>query len=362
MTTAPQDGSRFSGQLAEVLRIHFDPTHGAPHWIELAKRLNIDPRAEIRTINDLHLLGLMDQDALRTRPLSDFIPRSIAQHPDQLVVVQTGGTLGDPMWTSYTREDYEAAFVRPFVEAARHVRFPEGGTWLYVGPSGPHVIGRAARSIARETGAAEPFTVDFDSRWVKKLPAGSFAKDRYLQHVLDQAMAVIEIQPITHLFTTPPVLTALAEEMSPTQRRQIRGVHYGGMAIAREQLAHLQHDDFPQAVHLSGYGNTLFGCCLELDASPGRELRYFPHGDRLVFGALPEPTDDPRLIQFNEHARGRCVFSRLDASMLLVNFVERDEIELVRPTDNSPASFHSLGVLDPGPCLRGESNPPIGIY
>lgn len=360
MATPTAAGTDYTERLLEVFRLHFDPIHGTPYWIEFAAQRGLDPRKSIRRTADLHQLGFMDPTALRRRPLTDFIPRCIAKHPEQLIAVQTGGTLGEPIWTAYSHEEYEAAFVQPFVEAARHVAFPRGGQWLYVGPSGPHVIGRAACSLARALGAMEPFTVDFDSRWARKLPSGSFAAERYLVHVIDQAMAVIETQPITHLFTTPPVLAALSSRMIQQQRDRIVGVHYGGMSISRETLKSFQRDVFPAAIHLSGYGNTLFGCCLELNVAEGRELTYFPHGRRLVFGVLPDSTNDPALLQYEPGARGRCVFSRLDSTMLLVNFVERDLIELTAPSVVN--GFHNVGIRNPHPVGSAPLQPPVGIY
>lgn len=360
MARQPNYWSAFTDRLAKILPVHFDPIHGAPYWIELAAQKGLDPVTAIRHPMDLHKLGFMNQQALRSRPLIDFIPRRIRRHAEQLIAVQTGGTLGEPIWTAYSHEEYECAFVQPFVEASRHVAFPRGGTWLYVGPSGPHVIGRAACSIARALGAIEPFTVDFDSRWARKLPSDSFAAERYLLHVIDQAMAIIETQRITHLFTTPPVLTTLADRMTPQQRDRIIGVHYGGMSISRESMIRFQRDVFPGAIHLSGYGNTLFGCCLELNAAEGRDLTYFPHGRRLLFGALPDSADDPAFIRLEPGARGRLVFSRLDSTMLLVNFIERDEIELAAPATVN--GFLNLGILNPHPVGFNPILPPVGIY
>lgn len=360
MKTQSTATASLADRLAQILRIHFDPVHGSPYWIELAAQRRLHPTDTIRSIADLHQLGFMDQAALRTRPLTDFIPCCISQHPERLIVVQTGGTLGDPIWTAYTHDEYEAAFVRPFVDAAQRVAFPRGGTWLYVGPSGPHVIGRAASSIARALGASEPFTVDFDSRWARKLPTDSYAAERYLEHVTDQAMAVIKTQQITHLFTTPPVLAALADRMTGKQRDRIVGVHYGGMSISHERMLHFQRDIYPHATHLSGYGNTLFGCCLELSVTEDRDLRYFPHGRRLLFGVMPEPTEDAALVRFDPGARGRCVFSRFDRTMLIINFVERDEIELVSPP--AVADFVSPGILNPHPLTSDSSQSSAGIY
>lgn len=335
-------------RLAEVLAVHFDPETGSRYWLERSETLGFDPRADIKTVDDLPRFGLMDQDALRRRPLTDFIPRSLQRHPQDLIVVRTGGTLGRPLWTAYLDEEYHAAFVTPFVVAADHVGFPAGGLWLFVGPSGPHVIGRAAESIARATGSPAPFMVDFDAGWAKRLPAGSFAARRYLQHVVDQATAVIETQTITVLFSTPTVLEALSQAMTPPQWDRIRGVHYGGMEIAPETLRRFQVSVFPNAVHLCGYGNTLFGCCLEMDVSAGRELRYFPHGDRLILGQVLEGEGGTPDIRYRvADSPATLVFSRLDRAALLLNVAERDRGRLLAPPAGAPPGFHSVGVASP---------------
>lgn len=368
--------SPIDDRLAAVLATHFDPDEGSPYWLDVARRLGFDPREEIRAIADLPKLGWMDRSAMRDRPLMDFLPRRFRDDPRRLIVVQSAGTLGQPLWTSYARDEFGQAFVDPFVAAARHVGFPPGGRWLFVGPTGPHVIGRAARAIALATGAHEPFTIDFDSRWARKMVAGSFAARRYLEHIVSQAMDVIAVQPITHLFSTPPVLEVLAERMSPSQRDAIRGVHYGGMPLSRQTLEWFQRERFPRAVHLSGYGNTLFGCCLELNVEPGRELRYFPHQHRIVFGLLnPDAAGEPgdlavgRAVQPTQCLRydavgetGTLVFSRLDETVLLANFVERDRIRLVPPPAAAPAEFDLCGVASPQPVDAAPAKSALSIY
>lgn len=208
-------------------------------------------------------------------------------------------------------------------------------------------MGRAAISLARVSHAPAPFIVDVDARWARKFSEGSFAAGRYLEHIVEQVISVAEIQPIDVIFTTPVILAALADRMDPRQRQRIRGVHYGGTALAPADLARFQAELFPNAVHLSGYGNTLFGCCLELTAAPGRRLEYFPHGNRLVLGVM-----DPRQnIPQNDRSieKGRLVFSRLDDCCLIVNFAERDIVQLVNPPPGAPTSFASIGVANPRP-------------
>ena len=387
MTDAERANSEVNARLREVLAVHFDPDAGTPHWLDRARELGFDPREEIRTIADLPRLGRTEPVALAERPLPDYLPRGLHERRAALIVGQTGGTLGRPVWTAYLEDEFAAAFVTPFVVAARHVGFPQGGCWLYAGPSGPHLIGRAAERIARATGAAAPFSVDFDPRWAKALLDGSFAARRYLEHVVTQALDVISSQPIDVLFTTPRVLERLADEMTPAQRERIRGVHYGGMALAPDVLERFQRDAFPNAVHLSGYGNTLFGCCLELSADRGRVLRYYPHGRRLVFGTVAieergtaigrqdagatlahkrtgrKPSEGAAEISYDHPAGvGRLVFSRLDRTMLLVNVVERDQGRLVAPPGDAPDGYSHCGVEALAPITSPHSGPSIGLY
>lgn len=357
MSVATVDPNR---RLADVLATHFDPHHGAPYWLEKTATLGFDPRQEITSINDLWRIGLMDVNAMRNRPIADFIPRAVREQPRDLIRVQTGGTSGHPLWTAYTFREYEEAFVTPFVEAARHVGFPRGGDWLYVGPSGPHIIGRAAESLARASGAAVPFTVDFDTRWAKKLTAGSFAARRYVEHVVARAIDIIQVHPIDVIFTTPVILTVLAKRMSTGQRRRIRGIHYGGMALDPIDLARFQGELFTNAVHLSGYGNTLFGCCLELTVQPRRRLEYFPHGDRLVMGVMDQQEGIPRYDRSIDD--GCLVFSRLDKCCLILNFAERDHVRLVSAPSDAPVTFASIGVANPSPMDAHGHEAIVSLY
>jgi hypothetical protein len=304
--------------------------------------MDVDPRG-IRRLADLDVFSGSSQADLLSRPLTDFIPRRFHDRLHEFVIGQTGGTTGPGAWTAYRADEFDMAFVEPFLVAARYVGFPERQPWLYVGPGGPHIIGKAMQRLARGLGSPDPFCVDFDPRWAKKLPPGSFAQERYLRHVIEQAMQVIGCQPVGVLFTTPPVLARLVREMSPEQRRRIRGVHYGGIALSPELLCEFQQRWLPEAVHLSGYGNTLFGCALELNEKPGRDIDYFPHGDRLILEAVDE---EGRPVSAG---RGRVRFTRLDESFLILRMLERDEAEIVLPPGDAPPGFGRSGVRNTSP-------------
>ncbi len=352
MTTATRDVSTMaeplSGRAREVLAMHGDPRRGSDYWLEFQNSHDVR-LGELETWDELFVLPPADANSLRTRPVEDFVPRALFSSRDRWVVAQTGGATGRPATTCYMPEDFEAAFVLPFVAAAERHNFPRGGGWLFVGPTGPHIIGRAADELARRMRAPGIFTVDFDPRWFRRMADGSMGRRRYVEHIVAQAMDVIDQQEVTVLFATPPTLAALAGRMTERQRLAVRGVHYGGTALTAESLARFQNELFPAAVHLSGYGNTLFGCALELSIEADRTPTYFPHGDRLRF-ALSED--------------GRVRFCRVDAAFLVLNQIERDAASLVAPPrDWCDAGFVAAGLANPQPAPGpGQKDQSQGIY
>ncbi|MCX5689017.1 MAG: hypothetical protein NTV94_04390 [Planctomycetota bacterium] len=344
-------------RLERVLHAHFDPQGGTAYWLERQAALGVDVRREVRCIQDLKLLGDMKPSDLADRPLLDFIPRKFHKDLSGFVVGQTGGTTGGGVWTAYRPDEFEAAFITPFEVAARHVGFPTGQQWLFVGPSGPHIIGKVLRDLSASMGSHDPFSVDFDARWAKKLPDGSFAMERYLGHVVEQALRVIEQQEIGVLFTTPAVLTTLAEAMSPAQRSMIRGIHYGGMEVNPQLLSTLQREMFPEAVHLCGYGNTLFGCTLELDVECGRIPRYFPFGTRLLLEVV-NPADQNAALP----GLGVVRFTRLDESCLIVRMLERDAASPTDVPEGAPSGFMHAGVENPHSPVSLAPRQAKGLY
>jgi hypothetical protein len=189
--------------------------------------------------------------------------------------------------------------------------------------------------------------LDFDPRWFRRLPADSMARDRYTAHLVEQAMFIIEREPIGVIFTTPVLLARLAEAMTPDQRERIRGVHYGGMRLTRELLEPAQRDWFPRAVHLSGYGNSLFGVCMEFGGPSERTLRYYPFGPRLPVGVDPD---------------GHVRMSRLDETVLIANLRERDlAVAVSIPSDHAGNGF-APGIEDPHPPATDSLPANMGIY
>jgi hypothetical protein len=354
------------GRLRRLLDLHLHPRHGSRYWLARQERLGFKVRDRVRCVQDLWLLGRTPPEDLRKHPIRDFVPQALHHQLGRFVVGETAGTSGPPQTTAYRDDEFQEAFVEPFLKVAEAAGFPRGIDWLWVGPSGPHVIGKVVRELARQTGSMDPFSIDFDPRWAKRLAPGSLARQRYLDHVTDQALDVLAREEIGVLFITPPALAALQQKMSDRQREAIRGVHYGGMSMTAESVNAFRAA-FPEAVHLAGYGNTLFGVVMEVEDGPRQAMDYFPLGDRLHFEvvAWPEGGQDedwpPRSCEAGR--RGRVLFHRLDESCLLVNVVERDEAAFVPPS----VAARELGGTAPGlrdPAVPASLTPrlQLGLY
>jgi len=358
--------------LRNILDIHFHPTLGAAYWIEKARLLGIEVQRDIKVLDDLMAFGPMDEKALSSRPVEDFIPKKFSGEKKDFILGDTGGTTGLPKTTVYRNDEFFSVFVEFFGRIAEAQGFPQGCNWLWVGPGGPHIIGKAARMLAVRMGSMEPFTVDFDPRWVKKMVPGSMGWERYFQHIEDQAMHILNTQNIGVIFSTPPVIARLAEKMHAQQRAAIRGIHYGGLPLEAPLYERLKKELFPGAVHISGYGNTLFGVCLEVEPVEG-SIHYFYEAPRLLLrivecstGNEAESASLKRLEKTVSYGSwGQVVFSRLDESFLILNMFERDTA--VRIPSSPAALAHGLtadGVADPHTPAsdRSEKKNQHGLY
>jgi thienamycin biosynthesis protein ThnN len=343
-------------RLCELLALHFHPERGSEYWLRRQELLGWDVRDRVRTRDDLWLLGPTPLADLRGFPLRSFIPRVWHRQAPRFILGETAGTSGTPLTTAYRDDEFQAAFIDPFLRVAQATGFPQGVPWLWVGPSGPHIIGKVVRELSRQTGSMDPFSVDFDPRWAKKLAEGSLARRRYLEHVANQALEVLRREEVGVLFITPPALAALTDHLSDRQREAIHGIHYGGMSLTAETVNGFR-SAYPNAVHLAGYGNTLFGVVMELADLPRQNIDYFPLGERLEFHLIEWPDEEdtapavwpPRRVERGQV--GRVLFHRLDESCLLIGVVERDEAERIAPS----AEARSLGSFAEG--LRNPRPP-----
>jgi hypothetical protein len=354
-------------RLRDLLQLHLHPNWGSSYWLQRQERLGWDVRDRVRSLDDLWLLGLMPQADLRSFPVRAFIPQALHGQWQRFVVGETAGTSGAPCATAYRDDEFQAAFVTPFLRVAAATGFPRGEPWLWVGPSGPHIIGKVVRELARQTGSMDPFSVDFDPRWAKRLADGSTARQRYLDHVTTQSLDVLRREEVGVLFITPPALAALATRLSDSQREAIHGIHYGGMSLTPETVNDFRAA-FPRAVHLAGYGNTLFGVVMEVADAHRLAMDYYPLAERVQFQIVDWPdeaktpeTSPPRLC--GQGQSGRVLFHRLDESCLLIGVLERDQAERVAPSPEAVAlGRHADGLRNPMAPATLAGRLQMGLY
>jgi thienamycin biosynthesis protein ThnN len=353
-------------RLRDLLALHLHPRHGSTYWLRRQENLGWNVRDRIRTLDDLWLIGPTPVEELRRSPVRDFIPRTFHDRWDRFVIGESAGTSGTPCITAYRDDEFYTAFIEPFLRVIGATGFAKGEPWLWVGPSGPHIIGKVVRELARHTGSMDPFSVDFDPRWAKRLAEGSLARQRYLDHIVAQALDVIGREEVGVLFITPPALAALTEKLTDRQREAIHGIHYGGMSLRPEDVNHFRAA-YPRAVHLAGYGNTLCGVVMEVVDETRRAMDYFPLDNRVLFHVVHRRDEQglgnwpPVPVEAGQF--GRVMFHRLDDCCLLVSVIERDEAMSI------PASRHALalgggqnGLRDPKSARQLAGRLQLGFY
>ncbi|MEP9410787.1 MAG: hypothetical protein HRF42_05180 [Candidatus Brocadia sp.] len=354
--------------IRRIISIHFDPDIGSLYWLRKEKELGINARKDISSLEDLHILGPMEEEDLRRYPIEYFIPKIYLKNKEEFVLGETAGTTGLPKVTAYLKKEFYVTFVEWFRYIAEYRGFPRGANWLWVGPGGPHIIGKAVGPAAQSMGSMDPFSIDMDPRWVKKLKPDSLGYKRYLNHILEQALDIVKRQHIEVIYSTPPLLLRLAEEMNFAQRMQIRGIHYGGVAIEQERLKRFRSELFPYAIHIAGYGNTLFGLCMEIEESLNGDLDYYPPGPRMVLQVVSTKggihSDRTRLAHTVDYGeKGQVVCHRLDESFFIPNMFERDEAIRIAPTKNVQSlGIYQDGVRNPSLLNGLETNAKVGVY
>jgi hypothetical protein len=354
-----------SSPIPELMDCHFDPEWGTPYWTERCKELSFDPRTEVRTIEDLKRFGPFPEEDLRKGPSSRFVPKRYHQDLRDRILSETGGTTGPPKRAYFSNEEFQAGFVDPFIKVCRQIGWPEGGSWFYMGPSGPHIIGKVVDPICQALGSPQACRIDFDPRWSLRLAPGSVAAIRYLEHLADQAVRVVQCEEIEVLFGPPAILQRLAERLPDERREKIRAVHYGGTALTWEKYARFREEYYPGAVHLSGYGNSLVGVAFEAGSSEEDMLRYFPSAPRHQIRLIPLSDGDlgERLgVDVPKGERGQVVVTRLDRTCFIPNLVERDSAISIGATPASAAlDWEPRGLEDPQP-LSGKTEKRKGLY
>jgi hypothetical protein len=338
----------------EIIDWHFDPATGCPFWLDFAKRLDWDPRSEVRGYDDLAKFGPFQDEWLRGGPVRRWVPKAYAHRP--VSIFETGGSTGVPksrINIDDFRIDYEM-----FSDTLPDWAFPKGSDWLEVGPSGPRRLRLAVEHLAQHRGGI-CFMVDLDPRWVIKLiKRRQFEEaERYKQHVVEQALTLLRAHDnIRCLFTTPKLLEALAEKIS-LRKAGITGVFCGGTEMT-PQFHRFAVEELLDGVYFAPtYGNTMMGLAVHkpLDPADNYAVIYYPPSPRAMIEVV-DPDHPDRVVDYGQ--AGRVRLTTLTKEFFMPRFLERDEAEREPPCEPYPWD----GVRNVRPFSRFATTVVEGVY
>ncbi len=327
--------------VVEMVRWHFSPETGTPHWIDWAAAAGWDPCAAVRQFEDLLRFPNFDGELLRSEPHERWIPRAYVGRP--FTIFETGGTTGLPKqrigWDDY-KHDYEA-----FSATLDEDAFPRGGYWLMIGPTGPRRLRLAIEHLANHRGSSCYF-VDLDPRWVKKLIRANDTEHAlaYMAHVIDQAVAILDKRDVSVLFTTPKLLEELSERIS-IPGAGIRGVFCGGTTMTPQTTRFLVEEVLEgEVAFVPTYGNTLMGLAAHKPTlrEDGFSITYYAPQPRAVLRVV-DPEVPQNTVDYD--AVGRVELTTLTQEFFMPRFLERDEAIRRRPCPEFP--WDGVGEVRP---------------
>ncbi|AXK33723.1 arylcarboxylate reductase [Streptomyces armeniacus] len=334
----------------KVLRRQFDPETGSPYWLKQVPELGFDP-LEITRYDELSAFGNFDLSVLRDLDPVDMLPQAV-ERPLTGRVFESGGTTGAPCRVFYTERMAEvvAGWWQYSQETAG---FEPGRTWLFAGPSGPHLIGSMLERVTRMSSSIL-YGIDLDPRWVKELIRGSRLNEmnQYVDHTSGQVIAILDSQQVDYLETTPAMLQVLLRKR-PDLVGKLQGVGLSGTHITTKQ-----YEDFKAAIAgdviCVRYGNT-FGCGMGLPYEEGSGRLAYVSNYPQATHAVVDKDDPTRLVGYGE--LGRVRLTVLHEDLFLPNILDRDQA--IRH-DTGP-QWPCDGVANVEPLTKSKSAPE-GLY
>jgi hypothetical protein len=350
----PVSSADLDAHVKEIVRWHFDPATGTPFWLDYAKKLDWDPRKEIRGYKDLDRFGFFQDEWLRGGPVRRWVPQAFANQP--IFTFETGGSTGVPksrININDFRIDYEM-----FSDTLPDEHFPKGSDWLMVGPSGPRRLRLAVEHLAQHRGGIA-FCVDLDPRWVIKLIKARHLDqmEAYKRHVIEQALTLLKAHDtIRCMFITPKLLEALAEKIS-LKKAGIRGIFCGGTEMTPQFHRWVREEVLDGIFFAPTYGNTLMGLAVHkpFDLKDNYAIIYYPPLPRAVLEVV-DPDNPGRIVDYGQ--TGRVRLTTLTKEFFMPRFLERDEAEREPPCETYPWD----GVRNVRPFSRFQTSVTEGVY
>jgi len=337
---------KINENLERILKIHFDEKNGSEYWLKIKKNLNFDPLKDINDVKDLDLFGFMDPNILRKYPVEIFIPKMLLKNKSELIIGSSGGRTGKPKWVAYGKETYEYN-LKMLNELMDRKKIPKGLNFLYVGPTGPHLFGKRVFDLCRLRNGLF-YSIDFDPRWVRKLKTTE--RKKYIDHLVEQTIDIIESQEIGILFTTPSMLTRFAQEERITNS-ELKAIGFSGTPMKPDEYKFFVEEAFPDVTFVGYFGNALFGVSIEV-AVVDYQIVYQPPEPYAVF-EVRDPENPESVVEYG--SRGQLLGRRLSPEFFIPAFLESDIATRFKPANG----FESDSIMNPENMLKGVD---YGVY
>jgi phenylacetate-coenzyme A ligase PaaK-like adenylate-forming protein len=341
--------------LAAAMSWHFGEDTGSPFWLQTAGTLDFDPLTDVKTFADLGLFPNLVNE-LRGVPVEDLIPRGYEQSPPVPQIFESGGTTGAPKRT-VQMPDWIAQVVQWQTEDFATGGFVPGRGFLCLMPSGPHGVGYFSRLVSERLGAVF-HAIDIDPRWVKKVAARNAATEvaAYVDHVVEQAVFVLQTQNVANLHTTPPLLEAIArnDRVVDLVNDKIRYLLLSGAHVDADTLD-LLREIFPNTTITMAFGSTMVLSQAVTRTVDGGSFVFDPRTPYVVFWVVDPDTGQ----QVPYGQRGQVVMNHISKGMFIPNNLERD-LAIRMP---GPAGQLSDSVSEVRPVTTFEGEAVIeGVY
>ena len=312
--------------LRAAIAWHFGEDTGSAFWLRIAKTLDFNPLTDINTFTDLRLFPNLVNE-LRGVPVEDLIPRGYKVQESEgsraplPQVFESGGTTGAPKRTAQL-PDWIAQVIEWQTEDFATGGFLRGQGFLCLMPSGPHGVGYFSRLVSERLGAVF-HPIDIDPRWVKKLAARNAASEvaAYIDHVIEQAVFILQTQNVANLHTTPPLLEAIArnDAVADLVNEKIRYLLLSGAHVDADTLDVLR-DIFPNTTITMAFGSTMVLSQAVTRTTDDHTFVFDPRTPYVVFWVVDPDTGE----QVPYGQLGQVVMNHVSKGMFIPNNLERD--------------------------------------
>ena len=342
--------------LRAAIAWHFGEQTGSAFWLRAAGGLNFNPLTDVNTFTDLRLFPNLLSE-LRKVPVEDLIPRGYGSPPPVPQIFESGGTTGAPKRTAQL-PDWVEQVIEWQTEDFAGGGFQSGRGFLCMMPSGPHGVGYFSRLVSERLGSTF-HAIDLDPRWVKRITARNATVEvsDYVDHLVEQAVHVLQTQQVANLHTTPPLLEAIArnDDAVALVNDKIRYTLLSGAHVDLDTLD-LFRGIFPNTTITMAFGSTMIlSQAITRRSGDDDPFVFDPRTPYAIFWVVDPDTGDE--VPYGQ--RGQVVMNHISKGMFIPNNLERDSA--IRMPGPEGQVGDSLSEVQPVAAFEGE--PVIeGVY